>query len=700
MIFLLICICFYPLCAVSQHSAPVTGTYYIDHINGDDAQDGTSPATAWQSLDRINNTVFGPGARILLKAGGVWFGQLSPKGSGDANSPIVIDRYGSGNKPLIDGNGLDSAGVVSLYNQSYWEINNLEIINNAPQAGDRRGIEVKAGNYGVVTHIYLKGLHVHHITGTVGNDLTAKKSAGIYLATVADDTVATRFHDVLIEGCEVHHVDNQGIVTNNEVNHSDYPGTPAWLARCFTDVRIRGNIIHHISKNAIIARMMEGGVVEHNLCYETATKITGNTIFSRSSRRTVFQFNEGYLNRSPDYDGSMYDPDLNSPETIWQYSYSHDNAHGLVWFCTSAQDNDVVVRYNVSQNDKGAIFCINYANESAYIYNNVVYIPEHLSPIIIDERRNAKKSYHFYNNIVYNLSSTARYQWYNADRHVSNNLFFGEHPTSEPFDPFKITDDPLFLDPGSGGVGLNTVAGYQLTSGSPALGAGRFIAGNGGRDYFGNSLIDTHRTDIGIHQRSAIPNNRVSAVNQRVELVENLLDTCIVAQVDEFPIQAAEFRREMDAFRPIVMSEFVQKHRLTHIPRDFWDTYYGGQRPIDVIRKRALDTLTRIKVLQALLVEHGLSASTRYEAVMKDRQYVNRNRRKAADRGQIIYGPVQYDEANYFAYVFSNQLLRLQDLIDDGKNGSIDRQFHALVRRRQAMATVAIEQQAFSRMYP
>src|SRR5690606_22942033 len=97
----------------------------------------------------------------------------------------------------------------------------------------------------------------------------------------------------------------------------------------------------------------------------------------------------------------------------------------------------------------------------------------------------------------------ASYNWYNANRHFSNNLFFGEHPEGEPFDPLKITADPLFANPGSGGIGLNTVEGYQLREGSPALGTGRSIPDNGGRDYFGNPLIDSNKTDIGIHQRSA-----------------------------------------------------------------------------------------------------------------------------------------------------------------------------------------------------
>ncbi len=477
------------------------GDFYIDSRDGDDNNDGKSPETPWRTLEAVNNAVFDEGTAIYLKAGSVWTGQLKPGGEGSRDAPNVIDKYAEGPLPLINGNGLTGEGVVRLFNQSFWEIRNLEITNPASNQGDRRGVEIKAANYGLIEHIYLENLHIHHINGIPGNSLTAKLTAGIYIATVDDELVPTRFHDVKVSGCHIHHVENIGIVNNNEVSHADYPGTEDWNRRRFTKLRIENNIIHHISKNAIIVRLADKGIVEHNLCYETALQTTGNTIFSRSARGTVFQYNEGFLNRSPDYDGSLYDADLHSPEVIFQYSYSHDNAHGLFWMCTTEKDKDVIVRYNISRNDKGNIFCINYPNTSTFIYNNTVFIPEHLSPLIISERREADKTYVFVNNLIYNLSPTAGYKWFNAKRTISNNLFYGYHPENEPDDPDKITDDPLLLDPGSGGMGLGTVTGYKLKAGSPAIGTGIVVPDNGGRDYFGNKVSLVEKPNIGFYNK-------------------------------------------------------------------------------------------------------------------------------------------------------------------------------------------------------
>ncbi len=479
--------------------------YYIDSVNGNDNNSGTSELSSWKSLNKINQTTFLPGDKILFKAGGIWNGKLNPKGSGKEGSPIIIDMYGSGSKPLILGGGSVGNGVVYLYNQEYWEINNLEITNDASTGGDRRGIQISASNYGIVNHIYLRKLLIHNIKGIVDQSaIEAKRTGGIAIETLDDKNLATRFNDILIEGCEIYSVDNTGIYTDNRRDVGDYPGTPDWEKRKFTNVIIRNNTIHDVAKNAMIIRLCDGGVVEFNLCYDTAFRaVTGNTIFSRSCNGTVFQFNEGYLNKSQDYDGSLYDADLQSPNTIWQYSYSHDNAHGLFWSCTVQQDSGIVCRYNISQNDRGIIFCINYPVSSIYCYNNTVYSGAGVSPTIISERNNGgtgSRKYYFSNNIIYNSSTNAKYifQSVGYTRLINNNLFYGIHPNNEPADLNKIILDPALVNPGSGGIGLNTLDGYKLKETSPCIDRGIKFYNHSNRDFYGNPVPDKNGLiDIG-----------------------------------------------------------------------------------------------------------------------------------------------------------------------------------------------------------
>lgn len=477
--------------------------YYINGLSGSDSNSGLSASLAWKTLTKVNATTFQAGDSILFKSDGVWVGQLFPKGSGSSVSPIVIDKYGIGSKPLIDGNGLTGTGVVYLYNQQYWEINNLEVVNDAATGADRRGVRIEVSNWGVVNHIYLKNLLIHNIKGIVGQDRSHKRTSGIGFGIVSASSVESRFNDILIENCVIHSCDNQGIITECVAGDGFQPGTAAWNKIRITNAVVRNNTIYNISKNAMIIRLFDKGLVENNVCYNTANGISGNTIFSAACDGTVFQYNEGYLNNSPDADGSMYDADLRSPNTIWQYSYSHDNSHGLFWTCTVQEDANIVCRYNISQNDKGIIFCINYPVTSVAVYNNTVYIPAHLSPTIISERNNGgagKRTYEFKNNIIYNNSPTAKYIFNNTyNRTIDYNCFYGNHPVNEPTDNHKITENPSLVNAGGGGIGINSVSGYQLLPGSPCIDAGVEIPNNGGKDYWGNSLYKG-KPDIGANE--------------------------------------------------------------------------------------------------------------------------------------------------------------------------------------------------------
>jgi len=478
-------------------------TYYVDAIGGNDSNTGNSTSVAWKSLSKVNATTFAAGDSILFKSGCTWTGRLYPKGSGTTGKPIVINKYGGGNTPYFDGAGMTGTGVLYLYNQQYWEINNLEIVNDAASAGDRRGVRIEISNYGTANHIYLKGLKVHNIKGSVGQARSDKRTGGIGFGIVSVSSAISHFNDILVDGCTIQSCDNEGLIFECVSGDGFQPGSPEWSTMKITNAAVTNNTIYNISKNAMVIRLFDGGVVEHNVCYNTANGMTGNTIYSCSCLNTIFQYNEGYLNNSPDYDGSLYDADLRSPGTIWQYSYSHDNAHGLFWNCTVQADDSLICRYNISQNDQGNIFCVNYPVMNINIYNNTVYIPSNQSPTIISERNTGSgtRNYTFNNNIIYNNSTTASYGYTTTGytRNIDYNCYYGIHPSTEPADAHKITSDPMFVNPGSGGIGLNTVDGYKLKTGSPCINAGIYIPNNGGKDYWGNP-VGTGKPDIGAYE--------------------------------------------------------------------------------------------------------------------------------------------------------------------------------------------------------
>lgn len=581
--------------------------YYIDNLSGKDQYSGLSPEKAWQSLDRVNEHTFLPGDIILFKSGGFWQGQLAPKGSGDTGNPIIIDRYGEGALPLIDGGGRDSMAVVRLFNQSWWEIRSLEITNFADRPGDRRGIEIKAANSGIIRHIHLKDLVIHDIRGKVGNDLKSKKTAGIYIAVTDDSQQATRFDDILVEGCELYNIQNQGIVTNNEVDHADYPGTTAWHRRKFTGLVVRNNIVHHISKNAMIIRLSEGGLVEHNLCYETALGITGNTIFSRSSRNTLFQYNEGFSNKSIDYDGSLYDPDFSSPGTIWQYSYSHDNAHGLLWVCTTDQDRGIEVRNNLSINDRGTIFYLNYPFEGMRIHHNHIYIGAHRSPVLLLENPNAPHTYTFDNNFIINRSEQVQ---------------------------VKLDDSPDSKQHRT--IAQNTFAGNL-----PEDQSGQILALSG---HISMELIPREKSKTWIGFRRLSPKNnpprdaevQIGKING-LGIVKNEIIDLIQKNRAAWLVQIARTERG--------------------IPAE-WST-----QELQFFRDQIIQKLIRKKTEQEEIVARQIATAEEiaYDQLMFNSEILNRQRQALKESGGIIYGPITFKARQLDEYWILNQVIALKD---------------------------------------
>jgi hypothetical protein len=152
---LMIVMCLFPnINALAASTNNDAGTaYYVDSKDGDDTNSGTSVGKPWKTLDKVNSVVFQPGDKILFKADCSWTGILRPKGSGAEGKPIVIDMYGIGNKPIINGAGikvpeekflgsLKYSFTLLLDSQSYWEVNNLELTNNAPEPDYRLAVYV------------------------------------------------------------------------------------------------------------------------------------------------------------------------------------------------------------------------------------------------------------------------------------------------------------------------------------------------------------------------------------------------------------------------------------------------------------------------------------------------------------------------------------------------------------------------------
>jgi hypothetical protein len=493
-------------------SAAMATTFYVDSASGSDANAGASEALAWATLAKVNAMTFQPGDRILLKSGGSWRGQLWPKGSGEAGQPIIVDRYGDGPKPAINGGGAVFE-AVRLYNQHDWEISNLDVTNLSPEGpAPRAGVRVLGENVGALDHVHLRGLEVHDVNGAnkEGRD-GGKCNAGI-LFDVIGSSVRTHFNDVLIEGCHVRRCDRTGIKTWTDWGRS---GDAEWQP--YTKLVIRNNVVDDIGGDGIVACMADAPLIEHNVASRcNARSGTYNVaIWVWETDDALIQFNEAYLTKTT-LDGQGFDIDGRTRRTIVQYNYSHENEGGFILLCEEGDGNPrhfndgAIVRYNISQNDGARIFQIGGKVTNAHIYNNTIYVGAGKGhPLMVLHnpagplwRRTWPARIQYQNNIFYDLGEGGFDLGGSAESTVfDHSVFFGTHARGEPADPHKLITDPRLVDPGSGGAGRDTVDGYKLQPDSPCVDSGMPMPRSGGRDYWGTPVPSGRGTDRGAHEQ-------------------------------------------------------------------------------------------------------------------------------------------------------------------------------------------------------
>ena len=101
--------------------------YYVDFTSGDDFSNGTSPATAWETIDKINDEMenFIAGDSILFKRTETWNDErlVIENISGSGLNDIVFGAYGSGAKPVFN-SVVTQPHTWSNVSGNIWKANN------------------------------------------------------------------------------------------------------------------------------------------------------------------------------------------------------------------------------------------------------------------------------------------------------------------------------------------------------------------------------------------------------------------------------------------------------------------------------------------------------------------------------------------------------------------------------------------------
>jgi len=437
-------------------SVPVySSTYYADAAAGNDSNSGLSASTPWKTLEKINGSHYKPGDQILLHAGSRWSGKLALTSSGVVGKTILIDSYGMGPLPRIDGEG-KVENVIELINVEEIEVSHIEITNHGDQPGVRRGVLIAVTNFGTAHHLRVSDLNIHDINGT-----NERKETGGILFRVIGDKQKSNFDGLIIERNIVWKVDRSAIA-----GQSTEFARSRWHPSLH--VIIRDNYAEDIGGDGIVPWATDGALIEHNIvlhCNHRAGSYNAG-IWPWSTDNSLFQLNESAFTHTT-LDGEGFDSDYNSRNTRFIYNYSHDNEGGFMLICTPVKRNPAenigntgtVIRHNISRNDHNRIFNLSGADQTT-VEQNAIYTSakDDVQMLLVSGWDGWSKGAVFRQN-TFDVEGTAHYGhevhrgqdgkyeiepgWGEAtDIHFEGNRFFGRN-ADLPSDP-KALIDPAY----------------------------------------------------------------------------------------------------------------------------------------------------------------------------------------------------------------------------------------------------------------
>jgi hypothetical protein len=529
-------------------------TYYVKN-NGNDSADGLTIATAWQTINKINNLKILPGDNILFEGGQTFNGSiyLDANDANDNLNIVTISSYGN-QQAII--NSADNYGFYA-YNTQGILLKDLVFTGSGTSTNFYNGVTFYADTAGDTkfSNITIYNLKINNYGGT-----------GILIGSWNNNT---GYNNVLIDRCIVSDILTNGINIwgNDQHTRNDYPHHNVSIkhTEVFNVTGYADSTIHKGS--GIIIGQVDGGIIENCVAYNNGfwnTHCGGpGGIWAWECNNITIQYCESHHNSSGSgCDGIGFDFDGGVTNSIMQYNYSHDNdgaGYLLGQYQNANEWKNNVIRYNISENDGrtngGGITLFKGPNttmDSLKIYNNTVYITksdknfyDSFAAFSIAYWDIGINNVEVYNNIFqtkgvklidiptgYNAFFAGNLYWSSGDTFkinyqgkIYNNLADWRTSTKNEVintNPFGISKDPLLTNIGNSITiypkPQEELTSYRLLKNSPAIDAGidldsLFNIKIGNRDFFNNLVPYGKSQDIGAFES-----------NLEISIVENTID--------------------------------------------------------------------------------------------------------------------------------------------------------------------------------
>ncbi|AIQ30070.1 hypothetical protein P40081_19320 [Paenibacillus sp. FSL P4-0081] len=176
----------------------------------------------------------------------------------------------------------------------------------------------------------------------------------------------------------------------------------------------------------------------------------------------------------------------------------------------------------------------------------------------------------------------------------------------------------------------------------------------------------------GVPERLVGPEGKENASAKAQGITERMATDPEVARINGYAVTAAELKYAMGLQRTQVIEYFRDTYNQAY-EGNFWELEIGGENPLEMLKREALTSWTRSRILLEMGHEEGLVDSTDFGGLLSEMERENKRRAQAAVAGIAVFGPAELDEGSFIPYYLSNLEVALRERMTvPGEHGRDD----------------------------